>query len=280
MAAERWQEMAKQKKPARAPKPAAEAPAPVSDKRYRKDLYNLQVELVKLQRDIIAHDRRLLVIFEGRDAAGKDGVIKRIVQHLSPRETRVVALGKPSDRERSQWYFQRFTEHLPAAQELVLFNRSWYNRAGVERVMGFCTAEEHERFMSSVPLYENMLTGSGIQLLKYYLDITRPEQKKRLADRAKDPLKQWKISPIDHVALKHWRDYSRARDEMLARTHSLSAPWHIVRADDKRTARLNVIRDLLSRIDYEGKDIATASPDREIVFAFDPAHLKSGVIAP
>lgn len=272
--------MAKQKKPAKAPKPAEALPAPVADKRYRKNLYNLQVELVKLQRDIIAHDRRLLVIFEGRDAAGKDGTIKRVTQHLSPRETRTVALGKPSDRERSEWYFQRFTAHLPAAGELVLFNRSWYNRAGVERVMGFCTAEEHERFMTSVPLYENMLTGSGIQLVKYYLDITKPEQKKRLAARRADPLKQWKVSPIDHVALKHWRAYSRARDEMLTRSHSLQAPWTIVRADDKRHARLNVIRDLLSRIDYDGKDVKAAAPDRRIVMPFEPALLKSGALAP
>jgi polyphosphate kinase 2 len=262
--------MAKEKKPAK----------PAADKQYRKALYALQVELVKLQRDIIAHDRRLLVIFEGRDAAGKDGVIKRIVQHLSPRETRVVALGKPSDREHSQWYFQRFTEHLPAAQELVLFNRSWYNRAGVEHVMGFCTGEEHERFMTSVPLYENMLTGSGIVLMKYYLDITKAEQKTRLADRAKDPLKQWKISPIDHVALKHWRDYSRARDEMLTRTHSPHAPWSVVRADDKRAARLNVIRDLLSRVDYRGKDVKLAAPDRKVVIPFEPALLTSGLVAP
>ena len=264
---------------AKAAKQAAALPAPLSDKRYRKALYALQVELVKLQRDIIAHDRRLLVIFEGRDAAGKDGVIKRVVQHLSPRETRVVALGKPSDRERSEWYFQRFTAHLPSAGELVLFNRSWYNRAGVERVMGFCTDEEHQRFMTSAPLYENMLTGSGIQLVKYYLDISKPEQKKRLAARRADPLKQWKISPIDHVALKHWRDYSRARDAMLTRTHSLQAPWTVVRADDKRHARLNVIRDLLSRIDYDGKDIATAAPDRRIVMPFEPALLTSGIVA-
>ncbi|MBX3497427.1 MAG: polyphosphate kinase 2 [Parvibaculum sp.] len=267
-------------KPTKAKAAKAKPTKSSGDGPYRKALYDLQVELVKLQRDIIANNHRLLVIFEGRDAAGKDGVIKRIVQHLSPRETRVVALGKPSDRESSQWYFQRFTEHLPAAQELVLFNRSWYNRAGVERVMGFCTGEEYERFMASAPLYENMLTGSGIQLVKYYLDITKPEQKERLAARAKDPLKQWKISPIDHVALKHWHDYSRARDEMLARTHTLSAPWNIVRADDKRAARLNVIRDLLSRVDYRGKNAKIAVPDRKIVFAFDPAQLKSGVIAP
>ncbi|MEX2249699.1 MAG: polyphosphate kinase 2 [Parvibaculum sp.] len=272
--------MAKDTKTGKPPKRSVAPVAALSDKRYRKELYALQVELVKLQRDVIANDRRLLVIFEGRDAAGKDGVIKRIVQHLSPRETRVVALGKPSDRERSEWYFQRFTAHLPAAQELVLFNRSWYNRAGVEHVMGFCTGEEHERFMASVPLYENMLTGSGIVLMKYYLDITKAEQKARLADRAKDPLKQWKISPVDHVALKHWRDYSRARDEMLARTHSLHAPWSVVRADDKRAARLNVIRDLLARVDYRGKDVTLAAPDRKVVLAFEPALLTSGRVAP
>ncbi len=174
----------------------------ISHRKYKDELYALQVELVKLQRDIIAEDRKLLVILEGRDSAGKDGVAKRIVEHLSPRETRVVALGKPSDRQQSEWYFQRYAPHLPAAQELVIFNRSWYNRAGVERVMGFCTDEQYERFMVSVPQFEDMLAGSGIVLMKYYLDISKPEQKKRLDERRKDPLKQWKISPIDSVALQ------------------------------------------------------------------------------
>lgn len=261
-------------------KPAAKPAAPLSKKKYRDDLHGLQIELVKLQRDIIANDRKVLVILEGRDAAGKDGTIKRIAEHLSPRETRIVALGKPSDRQQTEWYFQRFTEHLPAAQELVLFNRSWYNRAGVERVMGFCSETDYERFMISVPLYEDMLIGSGIVLVKYYLDISKAEQKTRLAERARDPLKQWKVSPVDHVALKHWRDYSRARDEMLARSHTLHAPWNLVRADDKRSARLGVIRDLLARIDYDGKSLAAVAPDRRIVLPFEPGLLTSGLIAP
>src|SRR3974390_703987 len=182
---------------------------------YKDALRTLQVELVKVQRHIIKHGHRVLVIFEGRDASGKDGAIKRILQHLSPRETRVVALGKPSDRDRTSWYFQRYATHLPAAQELVLFNRSWYNRAGVERVMKFCTGREYERFMEDVLPFEHMLIGSGIQIMKYYLDITKKEQKRRLKDRRQDPLKQWKTSPIDQVAVKRWDDYTKARDEML-----------------------------------------------------------------
>ncbi|MCF8470398.1 MAG: polyphosphate kinase 2 [Parvibaculum sp.] len=260
------------------PKSASKLPGPISKKRYHEELYNLQVELVKLQHDLIARDLRVLVLLEGRDAAGKDGVVKRIVRHLSPREVRVVALGKPSDRERSEWYFQRYTKHLPAAQELVLLNRSWYNRAGVERVMDFCTDEEYERFMTSVPLYEDMLIGSGIIFAKYYLDISRAEQKKRLAARRRSPLKQWKISPIDSSALKHWKDYSRARDTMLQRTHTLASPWNIVHTDNKRLARLNLIRDLLHRIDYHGKDESVTEPDRTIVFPFEPALLQAGVL--
>lgn len=246
---------------------------------YDHALYDLQVELVKLQKDVIANNRRLLIIMEGRDGAGKDGTIKRITEHMSPRETRVVALGKPSDREVTQWYFQRYTFWLPAADEIVLFNRSWYNRAGVERVMGFCSDVEYERFMSTVTDLEEMLIGSGIELLKYYLDITKSEQKKRLAARRKDPLKQWKISPIDEAAQKHWDDYTQARDAMLARTHTLHAPWHIVRADDKKVARLNVIRDILNRIDYDGKKQKRTVPDGEIVFPFDPALYETGKIS-
>jgi len=254
-------------------------PGELSHRKYKDELYRLQVELVKLQRDIIAENRKLLVILEGRDAAGKDGVAKRLVEHLSPRETRVVALGKPSDRQQTEWYFQRFTEHLPAAQELVIFNRSWYNRAGVERVMGFCCDKDYERFMTSVGMYEDMLVGSGIQLVKYYLDISKPEQKKRLQERREDPLKQWKISPIDRVALKHWSAYSRARDEMLMRTHTQVAPWNVVRADDKRHARLNLIRDILARIDYRGKPADGIHPDPRIVIPFEPALLDAGVLA-
>jgi polyphosphate kinase len=242
--------------------------AGISRKEYRAQLLELQVELVKLQRHFIGCSDKILVLLEGRDAAGKDGSIKRIVQHLSPRETRVVALGKPSDRDRSSWYFQRFVEHLPVAQELVLFNRSWYNRAGVEQVMGFCSKDELEEFMQSVPKFEEMLVHSGIKLLKYYLDISKSEQIKRLADRASDPLKQWKSSPVDAVAVKHWKAYSDARDAMLLRTHSPIAPWHIVRTDDKRVARLNLMRDILSRLPYGGKKKELVHPDPEIVFPF------------
>lgn len=241
------------------------------DNSYKKQLRALQVELVKLQRHVIAHNEKILMIFEGRDAAGKDGTIKRIIEHLSPRETRVMALGKPSDRERTSWYFQRYAEHLPAAQEMVLFNRSWYNRAGVERVMGFCNAEEVAEFMHSVPEFEAMLARSGIRLFKYYLDISKAEQRRRLRKRKTDPLTQWKTSAIDNCALERWASYSEARDEMLARTHTPTAPWTLVRADDKRTARLNIIRDLLSRLPYGEKDRRLARPDRDIAFPYDTA---------
>ena len=241
----------------------------LSRKEYEHVLHDLQVELVKLQRHFIAHDDRILAIFEGRDAAGKDGTIKRIVQHLSPRETRVVALGKPSDRERSAWYFQRYAPYLPVAGEMVLFNRSWYNRAGVERVMGFCTRAEYEEFIASVPEFEGMLVRSGIKLLKYYLDITRDEQRRRLAERREDPLTQWKSSPIDAQALKYWKPYGKARDEMLSRTHTAESPWTVVHADDKRLARINVIRDMLSRLDYEGKRERFVQPDRRVVVPYE-----------
>lgn len=247
---------------------------------YEETLYELQVELVKLQRHIIKHDDRIVVLFEGRDAAGKDGTIKRINEHLSPREVRVVALGKPSDRDASCWYFQRYVPHLPAAQEMVLFNRSWYNRAGVERVMGFCTAAEAEAFLDDVPVFEELLARSGIKLLKYYLDISRDEQQRRLKERAHDPLTQWKISSIDKQALKHWNDYSVARNEMLARTHTVTAPWHVVHADDKHRARLNVIRNMLGRLDYGGKSGHVGPADPEVVFPFGAEALSSGLIAP
>ena len=256
------------------------APAPsMAKKAYKHSLRELQVELVKLQRHFIACNDKILIILEGRDASGKDGVIKRIVQHLSPRETRVVALGKPSDRERTSWYFQRYVPHLPAAQELVLFNRSWYNRAGVERVMGFCTEAEHEEFMGSVSSFENMLVRSGVKLLKYYLDISKAEQKKRLRDRKEEPLKQWKVSPIDGEAIKRWKAYSRARNEMLARTHSRTAPWTLVRADDKHLARLNLNRDLLGRLHYTGKDKRLILPDPQIVFAYNVSNRDSDQLA-
>jgi len=246
---------------------------------YHAALLPLQIELVKLQREIIADGRKILVIVEGRDAAGKDGTIKAITAHLSPRETRVVALNKPTERDRSSWYFQRYVRYLPAAQEMVIFNRSWYNRAGVERVMGFCTKEEYEEFLETVPTFERLLERSGTQLIKYYLDISKDEQKKRLKERRDDPLKQWKISPIDEVAVKHWKAYSRARNTMFARTNDPLSPWHVVRADDKHAAHLNVIRHLLSKLDYPGKDKGLVVPDPEIVFAYDELYLENGMIA-
>lgn len=251
----------------------------ISKKTYKDTLRKLQVELVKLQRHFIKCDDKILIILEGRDAAGKDGTIKRIVQHLSPRETRVVALGRPSDRDRTSWYFQRYVPYLPAARELVLFNRSWYNRAGVERVMGFCTEAEHEEFIGSVSYFENMLIRSGIKLLKYYLDITKAEQKKRLADRRSDPLKQWKVSPIDDQAVKYWKAYSAARNEMLARTHNSMTPWTLVRANDKRLARLNIIKDVLSRLHYSGKKERLIRPDPHIVFAYDVSRRATDQLA-
>ncbi|MEO7889389.1 MAG: polyphosphate kinase 2 [Vicinamibacterales bacterium] len=251
----------------------------ITKEAYKDSLRKLQVELVKLQRHFIKCDDKILIILEGRDASGKDGTIKRIVQHLSPRETRVVALGTPSNRDRSSWYFQRYVPYLPAAQELVLFNRSWYNRAGVERVMGFCTEAEHEEFMGSVSDFERMLVRSGIKLLKYYLDISKAEQKHRLKDRRKDPLKQWKVSPIDGQAVRRWKAYSAARNEMLARTHNPTAPWTLVRANDKRLARLNIIKDLLGRLHYQDKEKRLIRPDRKIVFPYDASNPHSGQLA-
>ncbi len=245
---------------------------------YKASLRELQVELVKVQKHVIKHGHKVLVIFEGRDASGKDGTIKRIVRHLSPRETRVVALGKPSDRDRASWYFQRYVPHLPAAQESVLFNRSWYNRAGVERVMEFCTDREYEIFLEEVVPFEHMLIGSGIQILKYYLDIGKREQKKRLRARLDDPLKRWKTSPIDKVAVKHFGDYTEARDRMLAKTSTPVSPWIVVRADDKRVARLNVIRDLIARLACPQTDKHLATPDRNVVFPYK-VHARAKLLA-
>ena len=251
----------------------------ISKKNYKDNLHTLQVELVKLQRHFIRCGDKILIIFEGRDGSGKDGTIKRIVQHLSPRETRVVALGKPSDRDRTSWYFQRYAPYLPAAQELVLFNRSWYNRAGVERVMGFCTEDEYEEFMGSVSNFESMLVRSGVKLFKYYLDISKAEQTRRLKDRKTDPLKKWKVSPIDDQAIKQWQAYSLARNEMLSRTHNPVAPWTLVHADDKHAARINVIKDLLGRLHYAGKDRKLIHPDPQIVFPYDVSNLENGQLA-
>jgi polyphosphate kinase 2 len=237
---------------------------------YKHNLRKLQVDLVRLQSHIIKCDLRVLILFEGRDASGKDGMIKAITEHLSPRETRVVALGKPTERENHSWYFERHVAHLPADGEMALFNRSWYNRAGVEKVMGFCSATEYENFMLTVNDFEHLLIKSGIIVLKYYLDISRNEQRKRLAERRKDPLTQWKISPIDRTALKHWKDYSKARDEMFVRTHTAVAPWIIVKTDDKETGRLNVIRDILRRVDFPDRKGQLEKPDRSVVCLYEP----------
>lgn len=246
-------------------------------KNYAKQLLDLQVELVKLQRHIIAKGRKLLIILEGRDGAGKDGTIQRLTEHLSPRDIRIVALPKPSDVETTQWYFQRYVQHLPAAGEIVLFNRSWYNRAGVEKVMGFCTEEQYTEFMRTVPVFENMLSDSGISIIKYYLDIDRDIQKKRLESRHKSPLKQWKISPVDEKALKYFDNYTKARDAMLLGTDSAAAPWVVVRADHKKAARLGVISDIISRVEY--KDALRYPVDDKIVKRFDNTCLTDGTLA-
>ena len=245
---------------------------------YQKALLKLQIELVKLQRQIIANGHRILVIFEGRDASGKDGTIKHIVEHLSPRETRVVALGPPSDREQRSWYFQRYVRHLPARGEMVLFNRSWYNRAGVEPVMGFCTEAEVSEFLETVPEFEQMLVRSGIQLFKYYLDIDKKEQKKRLRARREDPLKQWKLSSVDARAPKLWREYSKRRNTMFERTHTAVAPWTVVRANNKHLARLNVIRDILAHLKYRGRNERLLVVNAGIVFPYDHTYVENGMI--
>jgi polyphosphate kinase 2 len=218
---------------------------------YEKNLTKLQVELVKLQKWIRSKKLKVVVIFEGRDAAGKGGVIKRITQRLNPRVCRVVALTTPTEKEKSEWYFQRYVAHLPAAGEMVLFDRSWYNRAGVEYVMGFCTEEEHKEFLRSCPEFERMLVRSGITLIKYWFSISDEEQEARFQDRIKDRTKRWKLSDMDMASRANWVDYSKAKDIMFAHTDIKQAPWFVVNADDKKRARLNCINHLLSVIPYE-----------------------------
>ncbi len=240
------------------------------DHPYKDVLRDLQIELVKLQRDLIKNGARVLLILEGRDAAGKDGTIRRIVKHMSPRDTRVHAPGKPSDTEETQWYFQRFVPFLPSGGEFVIFNRSWYNRSGVEQVMDFCTKKQLAAFYKSVVPFEDMLVTDGIEIRKYYLDISHDEQKKRLDAREDSPLKKWKNSPVDAVAQKKWHAYSKARDQTFERTDHASAPWRIVCSDVKKIARLEIIRDLLSSFDYKGKDKKLVRPDRDVVFFYTP----------
>ncbi len=231
---------------------------------YFRELFRLQGELVKLQSWVVATGHKVVILFEGRDAAGKGGVIKRITQRLNPRVCRVAALPAPNDRERTQWYFQRYVSHLPAAGEIVLFDRSWYNRAGVERVMGFCNDEQYEEFFRSVPEFERMLTRSGIQLVKYWFSITDEEQHLRFLSRIHDPLKQWKLSPMDLESRRRWEDYTRAKEIMLERTHIPEAPWWVVQAVDKKRARLNCIHHLLGQMPYqEPESPAIVLPERE-----------------
>lgn len=241
---------------------------------YERDLEKLQIELVETQAWAIEKGLKILTVFEGRDTAGKDGAIKRITEFMSPRQTRVVALPKPTERETTQWYFQRYVPHLPAAGETVIFNRSWYNRAGVEPVMGFCTPQQHEQFLHDAPRFEKSLVESGTILIKLWLDISRREQARRLEERREDPLKRFKVSNLDAEAQARWDIYSAARDRMLDKTHTESAPWTIVATDDKKSARLNIIRHILTILDRPGGSFDCA--DRDVVF---PSPLSAGRLA-
>ena len=249
-------------------------------KHYKEELEELQEALVRTQQALIANGARTVLVLEGRDGAGKDGSIKRIIEHLSPRWTRVVALPKPSDRERSQWYFQRYVAHLPAAGEIVIFNRSWYNRAGVETVMGFSTPSQQAEFLRDAPDFERMLVESGVTLVKLWLDISKKEQAERLDARRTDPLKALKISDLDAVAQKKWKAYSAARNVMLERTNTSIAPWHIVDANHKKPARLAIIRHLIQRV--APADIAAAidPPDPKILFPYVPEAVTDGRLDP
>jgi polyphosphate kinase 2 len=236
----------------------AEGGGKLPRKRFEKELEKLQRELVIMQEYVRAEGLKVVVVFEGRDAAGKGGAIKRIAERTNPRALRIAALPTPTERERSQWYFQRYIAHLPAAGEIVLFDRSWYNRAGVERVMGFCTDAEYEEFMRTCPEFERMLVRSGITLIKYWFSVSDEEQERRFQARVDDPMRRWKLSPIDLESRARWVEYSRAKDEMFKRTDIAEAPWWVVEADDKRRARLNCIHHLLSTIDY--RDLTPPPP--------------------
>ncbi len=222
----------------------------LNKKVYEREIYRLQTELGQLQEWVRSTGQRVVIVFEGRDAAGKGGTIKRITQYLNPRVARIVALPAPTERQRTQWYFQRYIEHLPAAGEIVLFDRSWYNRAGVERVMEFCTDDEYRRFLHQAPIFERMLVEEGIALRKYWFSVSLDEQERRFRSRLHDPLRRWKLSPMDVESIKRWEDYSRAKDEMYVHTDIPEAPWFVVEADDKRRARINTIAHLLSTLPY------------------------------
>ena len=246
---------------------AAERPKsrkPPTDYRYVDELAHLQFELIKLQESVRLQGLRVAVIFEGRDAAGKGGVIKRITESLNPRICRVVALGTPTERERGQWYFQRYVAELPTRGEIVLFDRSWYNRAGVEHVMGFCKEDEYQEFLHSCPIFEEMLIRSGIHLVKYWFSVNDDEQERRFQERIRNPIKRWKLSPMDLESRKRWVEYSRAKDVMFAHTDRKKTPWHVVNADDKKRARLNCIRHLLNQIPYQDlKPVEIELPPRQ-----------------
>ncbi len=227
----------------------------LSRKRYEKQKYALQVELLKLQAWVKETGQRVVVLFEGRDAAGKGGTIKRMMEHLNPRGARVVALEKPSDVERGQWYFQRYVQHLPTAGEIVMFDRSWYNRAGVERVMGFCTESEYQEFMRQVPQFERQLVRSGVHLVKFWFSVSRAEQRRRFKERELHPLKQWKLSPVDLASLDKWEDYTKAKEAMFFETDTADAPWTVIKSDCKKRARLNAMRYVLHRLPFSNKDL-------------------------
>ncbi|MCZ4317082.1 polyphosphate kinase 2 [Comamonadaceae bacterium G21597-S1] len=227
----------------------------MSRKRYEAQKYNLQVELLKLQAWVKETGQRVVILFEGRDAAGKGGTIKRVMEHLNPRGARVVALEKPSEVERGQWYFQRYVQHLPTAGEIVLFDRSWYNRAGVERVMGFCTEEQYQEFMHQVPQFERQLVRSGVHLIKFWFSVSRGEQRRRFKERELHPLKQWKLSPVDLASLDKWDDYTKAKEAMFFETDTADAPWTVIKSDCKKRARLNAMRYVLHRLPYDNKDL-------------------------
>ena len=257
------------------------AEAKEARRQYFRELFRLQAELVKLQDWVVHTGHKVVILFEGRDAAGKGGVIKRIVQRLNPRVCRVAALPAPNNRERTQWYFQRYVSHLPAAGEIVLFDRSWYNRAGVERVMGFCTDEQYEEFFQTVPEFERMLARSGIQLIKYWFSISDEEQNARFLGRIHDPLKQWKLSPMDLESRRRWEEYTKAKEIMLERTHIPEAPWWVVQGVDKKKARLNCIHHLLEQMPYvEVEHPAIQLPEREYHDDYVRRPVPSEIIVP
>ncbi len=239
----------------------------LSIKHYYQEKRLLQIELVKLQNWVKDNGQKIVIIFEGRDAAGKGSTIKRFMEYLNPRGARVVALDKPTVAEQGQWYFQRYIDHLPTSGEMVFFDRSWYNRAGVERVMGFCTQEEYDEFLREAPLVEQMLVRSGIHIVKFYLSVSREEQANRMRERAVNPLKQWKLSPIDRIAQERWDDYTLAKEANFDKTDTSEAPWIIVKAEDQMRARLESMRHVLDRFDYTGKDPGVARPAHQLVLA-------------